>query len=255
MNEFIKARSPAILLAATTLFCSSPTFAADSGSDWEFGGEIYIWGAAMTATTPGGNDSELPFYKILDDLQMTFMGAGGARNDKWSILTDIIYLDVKDKVNQDRTFPGGSEAEITGDIRLKSWIVTPTVGYAIHNSDKARVEILGGVRYLWMKASAEVNLDGLERFNNSVSESYWDAIIGMRANFKLNDKWFVPLYFDIGTGDSDGTWQALAGVGYQFNKFSTTLTYRYLDYNFDSSNEVMADLAVNGPMLGITFIF
>ena len=241
------------LVPALIFLVSAPAFAADS--DWEYGGEIYLWGATITSSTPGGRDAELPFYKILDDLQMTFMGAAGARNDKWSFVSDIIYLDLKDKVNRDHSTPGGREAEITGDVELKSWIVTPMVGYAIHNSEKARVDIVGGVRYLWLKAGAEVYFDGDERFNESTSDSYWDAVIGMRARVNLNEKWFVPLYFDIGTGDTDGTWQALAGIGYQFNSFSTTLAYRYLDFNFDDDNRVLAEMKVNGALLGFTFVF
>jgi len=65
----------------------------------------------------------------------------------------------------------------------------------------------------------------------------------------------MPLYFDIGTGDSDGTWQGFAGVGYKFKKFNTILAYRYLDYNFDESNQVMEDLNVKGLFLGFMFKF
>ena len=35
--------------------------------------------------------------------------------------------------------------------------------------------------------------------------------------FGPNREWFVPYYADIGTGQSDFTWQAIGGIGYAFS--------------------------------------
>jgi len=32
--------------------------------------------------------------------------------------------------------------------------------------------------------------------------------------FGESRKWFVPYYLDVGTGESDLTWQAMGGIGY-----------------------------------------
>ena len=53
--------------------------------------------------------------------------------------------------------------------------------------------------------------------------------------------------------ESDLTWQAQAGVGYQF-KCDVLLTYRYLDYDFDSGY-ALDDLTVKGPPVGAKFRF
>ena len=239
------------------LLCCATSLAADGaadGSDWQYKAGVYAWGSQITVTTPRG-DVELPFYKILDDLQFTFMGAVVASKDKWTFTGDVIYLDMKQDINRQRDFLDNGVIDITGNSRMKNWIVTPTAGYAVHASDKARIEILGGVRYLWLKSSADIKFNGVDKFNQSVSDSYWDAIIGARATISLNENWYMPLYLDIGTGDSDGTWQGLAGIGYKFNSFNTILGYRYLDYEFDKSNKVMEELNVAGPFLGLMFRF
>jgi hypothetical protein len=248
----------AALAVASFTFGAAPLSADDSAatSDWEYSAAIYLWAPKIVSTTPRG-DSELPFYRILDDLELTFMGIAGARKDQWSMSMDLIYLDLKSDVNRELEFqgPGGEEVDVSGDVRMKNWIVTPTVGYAIHDSGKARFEIVGGVRYLWLKAAAELYLNGTERVDRSESNSYWDAIIGARAKIGLSERWYLPLYFDIGTGNSDGTWQGFAGIGYQFNTFNTVLAYRYLDYNFDQDNQVMEGLSVKGMFLGFQFNF
>ena len=248
----IKRLTPFTIFSAMAFLFNTPLVAADS--NWELSADIYLWAPQMTATTPGGDETTLPFYNILDDLKMGFMGAARAQNDRWSISADAIYLKLDQKVNVDSNY-NEIPVDISGDIGLKGWIVTPTVGYAVHDTGDARIEIVGGARYLWLKASAKVEFDDVPVFNESDSAGYWDAIIGARATFKLNDKWFVPMYFDIGTGDTDRTWQGFAGVGYRFEKLSAILGYRYLDYKFDDSNPVLADLTVKGPIAGIMFNF
>ncbi len=35
----------------------------------------------------------------------------------------------------------------------------------------------------------------------------------------LNQNWYLPFHFDVGTGDTNLTWQAFAGVGYKIGSF------------------------------------
>ena len=84
--------------------------------------------------------------------------------------------------------------------------------------------------------------------------SFTDAIIGVIGHLSVGDKgrWVVPYYLDVGTGDSDLTWQAMAGLGYQFDWGAMIFTYRYLDYDSGSGSPV-TDLTIAGPMLGASF--
>ena len=55
--------------------------------------------------------------------------------------------------------------------------------------------------------------------------------------------------------ESDLTWQAMAGVGYNASdSWDIVATYRYLAWEFDSSAAV-SDLDFSGPMLGAIFRF
>ncbi len=81
----------------------------------------------------------------------------------------------------------------------------------------------------------------------------WDGIAGVkrRLNFGAGREWFVPYYVDIGTGDSDLTWQAAAGFGYAFKWGDVVATYRYLDYEFKS--KAVESLNFSGPLIGVAF--
>jgi hypothetical protein len=208
---------------------------------WEYGFEIYGWGAAVGGTSGTGSNLDVDFDDLFSDLKFGFMTVLGARKDKWSFLADVIYLDVED----DGTTSDGTNAsaELTG------WIVTPVVGYNLVETEKLRLDIVGGARYLYLKTDV-----GLGSVHEAQSGSFWDAIVGIRGDVNLTKKWYLPYYLDIGTGNTDFTWQASAGVGYRFSKFDMVLGYRYLDWDFDDG-EALDDLNLGGPFIGAKFTF
>ena len=84
-------------------------------------------------------------------------------------------------------------------------------------------------------------------------QNVWDAIVGVRGRAKIGEsKWYVPYYLDIGTGESDFTWQAMAGAGYAFRSLDLLVAYRHLDYDFGSENGIK-DLYLSGPLVSVSF--
>jgi len=265
-----KNRRPAAWLAAGALLLSSilpvTVTAAGSGDQWEYDATIYLWAAAIDATTPTGGDIDLSFHDILQDLDMTFMGSFGAHKGKWSLLADTIYMDLSQKDGGSETIPVlGGAADITRtvktDIGMKAWIVTLGAGYNVVDNEKTTLDLVGGARYLDLDVDIKLNLDrnGVllqtsREVKASDSDHVWDGIAGLKGNYKINDKWYLPYYADIGTGGSDLTWQAMGGVGYQFKWGEVLLAYRYLDYNF-KSDFLLKDMNVSGPALGARFRF
>jgi hypothetical protein len=243
MNRFGKT----ILLILSVFFLiTGPTggvFAqeAEKAAAWQFGAEIYLWGASVGGTSGSGSDIDVDFDDLLEDLKLGFMGAFGAQKGKWLFLADAIYLDVEDDTT---VGPGiGLSAELTG------WIVTPMVGYNLVDTDRFNISIIGGARYLYL--DTEVKLGSITEDD---SGSVWDGIVGVRGHLNLTDKLYLPYHLDIGTGDSDVTWQGLGGIGYRFKHFDVIGAYRYLSWDFDSGDQ-LDDLNLHGPFLGFKFRF
>jgi hypothetical protein len=85
-------------------------------------------------------------------------------------------------------------------------------------------------------------------------KALWDGIIGMRGHFALGEgNWSVPFYVDAGTGDSDLTWQAMAGFTYTYGWGDLMLVYRHLAY--DQGDELFETLSFSGPGVGARFRF
>lgn len=211
-------------------------------SDWQFGAEVYLWGASIGGETASKSDIEVDFDDIFDDLNIGFMGIFEVKKDKWSLLADVIYLDVSEG---DTVAP-----DVRIDIDLKGWVVTPVVTYNVVDSDRIELNALAGARYLYLKPE----LEEVGRIRVSESNSYWDGIVGLRGRVALTDVWYLPYHLDVGTGNSDFTWQVLAGIGYRLKRFDMTVAYRYLSWDFDD-DEPLEDLDLHGPFVGLIFEF
>ncbi len=256
--------APGALLLATVL---PVTAAADGGSEqWEHEATIYLWGAGLDATTQTGGDIDISFSDILDDLDMSLMGTFGAHKGKWSLAVDAIYLDMSQDGGGSETIPvselGLSINKTVGlNIEMKAWITTLGAGYNVIDNERGTLSLIGGARYFWVEIDQklDLNLKGgsvqtSRQLKVSDSENVWDGIVGVGGQINLNNNWYLPYYADVGTGESDSTWQAMAGVGYNFSWGDVLLAYRYLDYEFDSSF-LLEEITISGPAMGARFRF
>ena len=113
--------------------------------------------------------------------------------------------------------------------------VKPTLGWSIQGD-------LGPIPEAGRSGSKQVN------------ETLWDGIVGVKGRFALSDdrRWNLPFYLDVGTGQTQLTWQAAAGVSYSYQWGDVIAMWRYLAWN-DSSGSPIESLNFNGPMIGASF--
>ncbi len=267
---------PLVVTAAATLLAASAIVsrgaaAQDLSDEWKFRAFIYMWAPQIkgSATFSGGNtaDFDLKFHTIFDNLKMAGMGSIEAQKGRWGAFTDVIYMNVgatgtrtRDGTIDGVPLPVGVTAN-TG-VGIKAWVWTLAGSYRVQSSQDLEMDVFAGARMLWLQPLLTYNFNvdvgpfagTLRVGSRTVTEQNWDAIVGVkgRAGIGASREWFVPYYLDIGTGDSDLTWQAMAGIGYAYPWGEVIATWRYLDYNFKSSSKVN-DLKMNGPLLGVAF--
>jgi hypothetical protein len=64
----------------------------------------------------------------------------------------------------------------------------------------------------------------------------------------------LPYQLDVGTGQSDLTWQAAGGVGYRFKWGDVNFVYRHMEWDFKSRSSI-DDMTFSGPLLAAKFHF
>ena len=147
---------------------------------------------------------------------------------------------------------------------LAGWIWTTGLNYAVVEDAAYPMQVMGGVRMLNLEVDTKLKLTGNiaglplpgSTARSKVDDTWWDAVVGVMGRVDVGQEgaWFVPYYADIGTGDSDLTWQAVLGLGYSFDSVDVLAVWRYLDYNMPSSDD-LRDLYSSGAAIGVTFRF
>jgi hypothetical protein len=225
---------------------------------------VYMWGSSISGDL-SFRDGEVPFdislEQILDNLDMTAMVAYKRDIGDWSILLDVIYLNMGATKNGSATLPGprAQTIDVSADLKLKTWIGGLYGGYTFARTEAAQHQFIAGVRYLSLDADLGIGVNdpqGTELSSGAYSASgdLWDGVIGFQGQFDLGGRWRLPYHLDIGTGNSQITYQALAGAAYEFGWGNLSLTYRYLYY--DQGNDgVIHEMTVDGPVFAAGFQF
>jgi hypothetical protein len=260
----------AMVLAAAS-FASSGARAEALSDDWKFHGIIYAYlpdiGGSSDFPAGTGSSVNISADKILSNLKFTFMGTLEAQKGRWGAFTDVLYLDVGGSKSQTRDVSiggGGLPAGITSDLDLdvKGTVWTLAGSYRFMATPDASADVFAGARLLSVKERLNWKFSGDvgpfvgpgREGSNEQKVDNWDAIVGVKGRLALGagSPWYVPYYADVGTGDSDLTWQAMAGIGYAFQNWEILGAWRYLDYDLKSGSKINS-ITFNGPMIGVAF--
>jgi hypothetical protein len=275
----------AAVLAALALALPMTASAQTDPDPWRFSIMPYLWLPSVDGKLKYGPPSQgggsanvsIDASTLLDNLAFAAMVNGEARKGRWLIGTDVIYLDLNSgdsSVPSVSLNPGlgrinVSTSNSTASTKLQGLLWTMVGGYAAIVEPRANLDVIGGFRYLGLKATTDWQLtatitgtgpNGVTAFfpasgSSEQREDVWAAIVGGKGRAKLGQSdWFVNYYADIGGWSSLLTWQGVLGIGYAFKWGDVLLDYRYLYYG-QSGDKLIDNISFRGPALGVNFRF
>ena len=270
----------------TLIAISLPAYAGEPApaDKWTFALRPYLWAPSINGTLKydvppsggGGASVDLSSY-VLENLNMALMLSGEARKGNWSILTDVVYLDIESDESKVKsvsfTGPRGrveisAGADLGTKVKLTGFEWELAGAYTVARGGNSSLDVLAGFRYLGIELKTDWKLSGSitdnvsgggGTFASSGSTSdrvdLWDGIIGIRGYVGLGDsKWAIPYYLDVGAGSSALTWQGMAGIEYRYSWGELQLLYRYLYYDL-KGDKLLQNVSLNGPAIGVNFRF
>lgn len=209
---------------------------------WSFRLAPYLWSAGVDGEVTnnlGTAEVELDFADIVKNLDSGALLFFEAQHERWTLFGDLVFL----AVEVDGETPGGNDADLDSDTLL----LDAAGLYRVAEGSPYEVGL--GARYAEFDNQLEIGAAsaGKER-------SAFDVFGAVRGTWPVAERWYVQAYGDVGTGDSDLTWQASAMVGYEISNWGLGLGYRMLDYDFEEGNQE-TDLTFSGLFLGAEFHF
>ena len=226
-------------------------------SEWKYTVVPYAWvpGISTGLSVPASNTpgADISAADILSHLSGAAMFAVQANLDEWGIFGDFAYAKFSNQraILRDRIDLGS-----TATVSLRS--MSGAVTYQAIKEDRLHLDVLVGARNIETTATLQVNaqvaaLNG--QFSNTINTT--DPILGFKGRIPIiDDKWFVPFYFDLGGkgGHTNTTWQAFTGVGKNYEWGDVILGYRALFYDMKSGNPLQ-NTTLGGFTLGVGFHF
>jgi len=261
--------------AASVVVALMPATAAAQAAPapWRYAASVYLYlpsidGSSSFPTEGNGTPINITAEQILDHLKFAAMGSFDAHNGTWGAFTDLVYLSFGSSKSNSRDFtignigiPANTTANI--DSELKGLVWTLAGQYRLPSPDPSlTVDMLAGTRMFelqerlrWTISGSLGPIDPAARAGSAeLKNTLWDAIIGVKGRYVFggNRQWAVPFYLDVGTGESDSTLQAAAGISYAFPWGELNALWRYLKYDLKSGNPI-SDVSFSGPQFGAVF--
>jgi len=261
---------------------------ADESDDWTVQLTPYLWlptidGSLKYSLPPGSGGSPEISVGPTDWLELLNAGlllSGSATKGKFGLYGDVVYLSLTSK-NDGRVLSVDDTVTVPGT-RIPIPVNASLNLNTRSDLDGLQLSVAGGYQFVESEGSAAVVFAGVRYFDVDVSSSWdltaeitvpgtgvvlpaqgqigkdvglVDGIIGVRGFNRVGQgKWTALYYLDVGTGDSDLTWNAMAGLSYEYGWGEMLLAYRHLEYD-QSDNKLLQDFSFSGPGFGARFTF
>lgn len=247
----MKPGAAVMAVAAALVLVVPPGAQAQSGSgDWQVAIAPYLWAAGLDGTmtiAEQEQDFDLPFSTIIDNLDFALMGHFDMRNERWVLMSDLIYVDLEDRQELEH-------GSVTAGLELT--LIEAVAGYRVSPA----VSLLAGAR--WADMAASIRASGeVAAGDADAGKSWLDPLLGVHVLVPASKRWWFGLRADVGGFGvgSELTWQAYADVGFRASGLiSVLLGYHALDIDYETGSGLQTfnlDAAMSGPQLGVVFTF
>ena len=241
-----------LLLSAGVSAAQSSSAGSAASDEWQFALTPFLWAAGLDGTV-GIARREVSFEAtakdIMKSLDMGFMVDFGARRNRWSFQTDLVYVDLGKDVTVEGAggIVGGQNPQL--DMRLT--LIDGTVGYQIAPS----FDVLAGVRGVSTSQSISNDLGTLA----DADGGFVDPIVGGRFQRDLSRKVWINVRGDVGGFGvgSEFSWFLSGAAGIRLSHLiSLDFGYRAWSFDYESDNDLKSlDATMAGFGGGLTFHF
>ena len=239
------------LISAAGLNVAHAAGGNSTNGEWEFSlAPLFLWAQGIEGTSsvgPTQTPLNIKFEDALDNLEATFTVHYEMKRDALSLFAEYQYVDLGPTAE----LPTGTEL----DIGFKDTIAELGVGYWVAGTERTDWEVIAGARYT--KQDMNVSVKSGPKLV-SVDEDWWVGFFGGRMAGKLSQNWTFIGRADVGAGDSDSVWNAVAAIDWRFSRVSSLLLgYRWMDYDYDNgkrgADRYAYDASQSGVLAAVNF--
>jgi hypothetical protein len=247
-------KSVNLIVVALFLICLAlPASQAKAAGNWEWTLIPYLWATSVSMDMTVNNDpvlgGEASFGDLFDKVDYAGQVHFEGRRDKGGFLVDLTFI----QMGKETTIQEG--IELHPDIELT---ILEVGGFYRPSGASDGFDWLFGVRMTDIDQEVQITLPLPPQPSTQVgtSATLVDGFLGFRYFAPIAEKWRFGIRGDVGAGDSELTWNAIASFGYRFGRdqrYALLFGWRTMVMEFEEQEDntrTNTDLTMSGPILG-----
>lgn len=250
--RFFRPTLPAVLMFV-------PAVLPAQDIDWLFA--PYGWLPGITLEQSGGDPGDgggggLSGNSLLDMTDSFFKFRAEAARNRWGATLDYITLSLSDRT----TLASGPPLDIATDLEAELDLdVFELGGFYRPSGELTGINYLLGVRRISADKTLFVtpSLGPARRIDTAADIT--DVFFGARYRHEFASRWSGTIRGDYSVGESEGTLNLLASVGFRFaGPVALHAGYRHAVLEFEedvAGDSVTTQIELSGPFVGLAFMF
>jgi len=249
-----------ILLTTLALACCG-TARAD---DWTWFVTPYVWatdvGLDLSLHDRSLVDATIPFDDLVEDLESAVLIRASAMHGAHGLAVDVFDVVTADDSGT-IAVPGHPDTTAALNAKVGLTLVDLT-GVYDPAGDGTGLAFVYGTRVINQRANLHASVAVGSTPGPSVqhddSDTFIDALIGVRYEHRFGDRWSCGLAADVSTGGTDLTWSVGPTVGYRFgarHQYRLDAGYRRMVIEFDTRPGIDSSMTLSGALVGLRFEF
>lgn len=245
-----------LLLVACVALSGSMIQAAE----WEWTVAPYLWAAGAGLDVEINDDpvldGDIAFTDLLDKLEIAGMVHFEGRTGRTGFFVDGAYLSLDDSMTFTEDlplFPDGGEVD--SEMKMGRY---ETAGFYRFPGERSAFDLFLGVRLVDFDQRVEISRTEPEpaETSASASDTLLDGFLGARFGTEFGKRYWFNIRGDIGTGDTELSWTANAGIGVwlgQHRKYGLELLYEHFEMEVEDLGDlvgVKSTCQLSGPLFG-----
>jgi len=240
------------------LLAFAPALSLADGTDWLIA--PYGWlpdiSVDQTGDPNSGGGGGISGSDLLDKTESVGMLRFEAARNRWGLIFDYITLSLADQSTLPARPPLNVSLDIDGNLDLD---VTELSGFYRPSGEVEGVNYLLGVRQISADKTLLItpSIGPSQRIDTDTDVT--DVYIGARYVHQFNDRWGASIRGDLSFGDSEGTLNLLASIGFRVaGPFALQLGYRHATIEFEEDADpltITTEITMSGPYIGFVFRF
>jgi hypothetical protein len=250
-------------LAAAVAALSFAAVSSAAASEWKWSVTPYAWATDVGIDVEVDDrqlvDETIAIEDLLEDLDTIAQVRLEAQKGAHGLFLDLFDVTLSDDAQTVALPSGAGQATLAPEMGMT---ILDLGAIYDPRGDQQGFQLLYGARVINQRATIDARVDFADGTSRSreleIDDTFVDALVGFRYLRRLGDRFSLQAQADVSKGGTELTWSAGPTLGYTFGasgRYTALAGYRRMVVDFDTAENVDAEMTLSGALVGLRIAF